>query len=70
MLLSMGLVELPEFHDSWARNAMYTLPWFSNIIPRDRVLQILACLHLCNNQEQPTRDHPEYKLSKLGNLGQ
>ena len=66
----MGLVELPKFHDYWAHNAMYTLPWFSKIMSRDRFLQILACLHLCNNQEQPARDHPEYKLLKLGNLGQ
>ena len=37
---------------------------------RDRFLQILACLHLRNNQEQPARDHPQYKLFKLGNLPQ
>ena len=42
ILLAMGLVELQKFHDNWARNATYTLPWFSNIIPRDRFLQILA----------------------------
>ena len=43
---------------------------FSNIMSRDRFQQILACLHLCINQEQPARDHPEYKFFKLGNLGQ
>ena len=37
---------------------------------RDRFLQILACLHLRNNQEQPARDLPQYKLFKLGNLPQ
>ena len=70
ILLAMGLVELPKFHDYWARNAVYTLPWFSNSTHSDRFLQILACLHLFNNQEQPAREHPEYKLFKLGNLPQ
>ena len=47
ILLSVGLVELPIFHDYWAFNPIYTLPcWLSNIMPRDRFLQILACLHL------------------------
>ena len=55
----MGLVELSKFHDYWARNAVYALPWFSNIMPRDGFLQILACLDLCNNQEQPASNHPE-----------
>ena len=65
ILLAMGLVELPKFHDYWARNAVYTLPWFSNSTHSDRFLQILACLHLCNNQEQPARDHPEYKTFQI-----
>ena len=69
-LLSMRFVELPKFPNYWDRNTIYTLPWFSNIMPRDRFLQILACLHLCNNQKQPARVHPEYKLFKLGNLRQ
>ena len=69
-LLSMRFVELPKFHNYWAPNTIYTLPWFSNIMPRDSFLQILACLHLCNNQKQPARVHPEYKLFKLGNLRQ
>ena len=52
IFLSMGLMELPKFYDYWARNTIYTLPWFSNTMSKDRFLQILACLHLCNNQEQ------------------
>ena len=68
ILLAMGFVKLPKFHDYWARNVAYALPWFSNIMPRNSFLQILPCLYLRNNQEQPTREHPEYKLYKLGNF--
>ena len=48
IFLAVGLVELPKFHDYWGRDAVYALPWYSNIMPRDRFLKILACLHhLC-----------------------
>ena len=59
ILLAMGLVEQPKVHHYCACNVAYALPWSSNIMPRDRFLQILPCLDLRNNQEQPARDHPK-----------
>ena len=67
--LSIGLVNLPKFHDYWAGNFTTSVPWFFYILPRRRFFKELACLHLSDNATQPERQDLEYKLCyKLGQL--
>jgi len=68
ILIAMGLLDLPKFHDYWSRGNLLSVPWFATIMPRDRFFEILRYLHLSNKENEPPRDDPSHKLYKLGDL--
>ena len=41
--------DLPNFHHYLVLNSITSLPWFSNIMPRRRFFEVLACLCLSDN---------------------
>jgi len=69
IILAMGMVELPDMYDYWCKTDPITcVPWFANIMPRDRFVLIMRFLHLSDKTKEPPRDSPNYKLYKIGNL--
>ena len=66
IVLVMGLVDLPKFHNYWPCNSITSVPWFLNIMPKRRFFETLAYLHLPHNTAQLAREDPEHKLYKFG----
>lgn len=50
---------MEEFHFCWYHHVFQIY-----------CIEVLVCLCLSNKEDQPARDHPEYKLFRLGNLPQ
>lgn len=68
IIIAMGMLELPKFHDYWSRDGLFSTPWIRFVMPRDRFMEILRYLYLNNNENEPPKDDPNQKLYKLGNL--
>ena len=68
IVIAMGIIILPEIRDYWCKSSILNLPWFSSVLSRNRFDQILCNLYLADNDLQPPRDDPNYKLYKLGTL--
>ena len=67
IVLAMGIVNYPNFHDFWANSdPIICTPWFSDIMPRDRFFLILKYLHLSDKTKEPARDDRKYKLHEIG----
>ena len=66
--LAMGLTNLPEMRDYWSTSSFTSVPWFRSIFTRGGFEQILTFLHLVNNENNPPKESPEYRLYKLGSL--
>ena len=64
--LAMGLTNLPEMRDYWSTSSFTSVPWFRSISTHGRFEQIFTFLHLVNNENNPPKESPEYKLYKLG----
>ena len=60
MTIGMGLVQQMSLNDYWSTDKILSTPFFPTIMPRNRFLGILNCLHLNNNEKHVARDHTEY----------
>ena len=60
MTIGMGLVQQMSLNDYWSTDKILSTPFFPTIMPRNRFLGILSCLHLNNNEKHVARDHTEY----------
>ena len=61
LLLAMGITNLPDIHDNWAKEPITNVSWFTTILRRDRFCDILCFLHLANNEAQPPKESPASK---------
>ncbi len=56
IVLAMGLVRLPKMKDYWRKTCkILYLPTFSDIMPRNRFLQIYRYLHVSDDEKQIPR---------------
>ena len=58
----MALTNLVEIKDYWSTSSFISMSWFRSIFTHGRFEQILTFLHLVNNENNPPRENPEYKL--------
>ena len=67
----MGHVRLPRIHEYWSTSPIFTLPWFSSIMSRDRFFKISEYLHLADALKQKKNGesgyYPPYKVRPLIN---
>ena len=56
MNIAMGIVNTSDVKDFWSTDPILSHPWFPSVMSRDRFLQIVYCLHLNNNQNDPGND--------------
>ena len=69
IMIAMGIANLPEIDDYWAKDKVFHMPWFSTITARDRFKQVLQYLHLNDNTKDVPKDSPDHdKLFKLGKI--
>lgn len=72
ILLYIGLVRLPNYESYWNNDDLLSLKGLTQIMPRDRFLNLLAFFHTANNDNEPPRDSPNfqptYKFHKLSQL--
>ena len=66
LLLAIGITNLPDIHDYWAKEPITNVCWFATILSRDRFCNILRFFHLADNESQPPKESPNYKLYKMG----
>ena len=67
LIVAMGLIVVSDMDDYWSTDEVFSMPFFRTVMKRQRFCLILSFLHLCNNDNQPGRDHldfdPIYKIS-------
>ncbi|XP_065915189.1 chimeric ERCC6-PGBD3 protein-like [Dysidea avara] len=70
MLIMMGILHLPHLDMYWQVNEeILSTPGISEIMSRDKFLQIYRFLHLADNRQQHPAGHPRHdKLFKVRNL--
>lgn len=69
MMIAMGVANLPELDDYWAKDQIFYMPWFSSVMTRNRFKQLLRYLHLNDNTKELPKDSPGHnKLFKPGKL--
>lgn len=70
LLMYMSVVTLPNTRLFWNKTMDQTT--VSKVMPRDRFEQIVSCLHLSDNKQQPAKGEPGYdklyKVRKMLNL--
>jgi hypothetical protein len=60
LLIQMGHDQRGSLKDYWSREEQYCIPFYSNVMARDRFLHILRFLHFENNEDPPNHDDPNY----------
>ena len=60
LVIAMGLVQQLTIGDYWSHDEVVSTPFFPAIMPRNRFLAIMSCLHLNNNSNQLPRDDANY----------
>ena len=51
IILNMGLMEMPHMHDYWSRSWVAEIPFFGNLMRRDRFMVIFWLLHVSHKRE-------------------
>lgn len=66
IILTMGLVVQPKMNLYWSKDPMFHNKYIASLMPRDRFLLILNCIHFSNNQEQgDQRNNRTFKIQAL-----
>ena len=69
MIVAMGLVNQEYIQDYWSTDEVLSTPFFSQIMSRDKFLNILTFFHLCDNDRYVPRGqegyNPEQKLGTV-----
>ena len=64
----MGLVNQEDIRDYWSTDKVLSTPFFSQIMSRDKFMNILSFFHLSDNDSYVSRGQAGYNpVSKLGN---
>ena len=64
LCILMGVVQKPVIKLYWSTKAMLATPFYSEVMPKDRFLQILSNMHFANNAEDDGTD----RLFKICNV--
>ena len=49
LIIAMRLVNQEDIRDYWSTDEVLSTPFFSQIMPRDKFMNILTFFHLCDN---------------------
>ena len=60
LMIQMGNDPRHILKDYWSREEQYCIPFYSNVMARDRFFHILRFLHFENNDDPPNHDDPDY----------
>ena len=64
LCILMGVVQKPVIKLYWSTKAMLATPFYSEVMPRDRFLQILSNMHFANNADDDGSDRL-FKIRKV-----
>lgn len=65
-ILFMGYVRLPSYNDYWSTDPILEMKGFRSLLSRDRFFAIMQFFHICNNDDNLPRDHPDHdRLAKV-----
>ena len=53
IILNMGIIQLQRIRDYWSTCATCNIPFFRQVMPRDRFLQILGMIHVGEIDARP-----------------
>ena len=68
-LFAMRLVNQEDIRDYWSTDEVLSTPCFSQIMPRDKFMNILTFFHLCDNDSYVPRGQAGCKpVSKLSTI--
>lgn len=56
LLLYMSVVKLPKLTDYWRKKTIFHIPFPATVMARDRFLNILACVHMTDPEEDVQND--------------
>lgn len=62
LIVLMGQVKKDVFYDYWSTDRSIETPFFSQVMSRNRFVQIMQSWHFCNNDNIP---HNAHKLAKI-----
>ena len=54
LIIAMRLVNQEDIRDYWSTDEVLSTPFFSQIMPRDKFMNILTFFHLCDNDSTVT----------------
>ena len=60
MIIAMGLVNQENIQDYWSTDEVLSTPFFPQIMSRDKFMNILSFLHLCDNDNYVPRGQAGY----------
>ena len=67
MIIAMGLVNQENVQDYWSTDEVLSIPFFPQLMSRDKFLNILTFFHLCDNNNYVARGHAgNNPVNKLG----
>ena len=68
LILNMGMIRVPTLQDYWSTDITTHIPFFSQVMSRDRFLQILSCLHLSHQPPPAGQPMGDLKIRPLLNV--
>ena len=69
LIIAMGLVNQEDIRDYWSTDEVLATPFFSQIMARDKFMNILTFFHLCDNDSYVPRGQAGYNsVGKLGTI--
>ena len=57
LTIAMRLVNQEEIRDYWSTDEVLSTPFFSQIMPRDKFMNILTYFHFCDNDNNNNSMH-------------
>jgi hypothetical protein len=65
IILTMGLVREPKMDLYWSKDSMFHNSFIASIMPRDRFLLLLNCIHFSNNEDSSQLNDRTRKIKPL-----
>ena len=70
LIIQMGHDHKPSIKSYWSKDELYHVPFYSNVMSRDRFLTILKYLHFANNENPPAEDRNDPNYDRLWKIRQ
>jgi hypothetical protein len=65
LILSMGMMVLPDIHDYWSTESIFKSEWFSSKMSRNRFTFLLAHLHVAPNNKAKNNSDKLHRVRPL-----